>query len=492
MKKNLLKSNKKNNNIIMIQIKSIPEVDLNQKITKFNGFNIIELNEDDDNNNIDKDYFSKDLENEFENLSEKEISRLKNIANKCENYYYMNQQGDTIINEPCFKCRGNFFNSKDLLYFVNRKDLLSYLKYAFYFLKKIIFINHQNYSNNKYDLEKCDSNYLINWKFFIPKTMCRICFMEVINMENFIGNLKNIFCDIDKIDLIKIKNKGFSSRFRRSNYHHKIKRKFFSSKIKNNSLNNESIKKSSKNKINENVSINNEKNYIIINKICLNDIIDLSLIKKKDESKIEVIPTNNNENNVVNNINNISNNFNMYNIINNYQINQPQIPNIFTMQNENIEKHIPKFICNKIILYIYIFTKSIINEIQKINNCLKSFSEVYKGHISLEYFNKVKSYFYQRYLNIRKNQKTAYNLFLMIHDNIHKKICNYINQLLEKEIKIEVKTQLIDFLKQLDIINKERYKLIEQYIDSTNQFNHFYFFLNQQLKEKELLISCLK
>ena len=66
MKKNLLKSNKKNNNIIMIQIKSIPEVDLNQKITKFNGFNIIELNEDDDNNNIDKDYFSKDLENEFE------------------------------------------------------------------------------------------------------------------------------------------------------------------------------------------------------------------------------------------------------------------------------------------------------------------------------------------------------------------------------------------------------------------------------------------
>ena len=95
-------------------------------------------------------------------------------------------------------------------------------------------------------------------------------------------------------------------------------------------------------------------------------------------------------------------------------------------------------------------------------------------------------------MNIRKNQKTAYNLFLMIHDNIHKKICNYINQLLEKEIKIEVKTQLIDFLKQLDIINKERYKLIEQYIDSTNQFNHFYFFLNQQLKEKELLISCLK
>ena len=130
MKKNLLKSNKKNNNIIMIQIKSIPEVDLNQKMTKFNGFNIIELNEDDDIYNLDKEYFIKDLENDLERLSEKEINRLKKIANKCENYYYMNQKEDSLINEPCFKCRGNFFNSKDLLYFLNRKDLLSYLKYA--------------------------------------------------------------------------------------------------------------------------------------------------------------------------------------------------------------------------------------------------------------------------------------------------------------------------------------------------------------------------
>ena len=474
MKKNLLKSNKKNNNIIMIQIKSIPEVDLNQKMTKFNGFNIIELNEDDDIYNLDKEYFIKDLENDLERLSEKEINRLKKIANKCENYYYMNQKEDSLINEPCFKCRCNFFNSKDLLYFLNRKDLLSYLKYAFYFLKKIIFINHQNYANNKYELEKCDNNYLINWKFFIPKTMCRICFMEVINMENIFANLKNIFCDIDKIDLIKTKNKGFLSRFRKSNFHNKIKRKLFSSKIKNNNSNIESIKKASKNNINENISIDNDKNYIIIKKSCLVDIIDLSIIKKKNEKKIEIIPNNNNnEKNIVNNINNISNNFNMYNIIN-YQINQQQITNIFKMQNENVKKTIPQFISNKIILYVYIFTNTITNEIQKINNYLKNLYEIYNGNITLE-CNQVKSFFYQRFLNITNAQKNTYNLFQLIHNDIHKKLYNYINQLLEKENKIEVKAQLIKFLNELDIIYKERHQLIQEYLNSIK----LYQFLNQ-------------
>ena len=80
----------------------------------------------------------------------------------------------------------------------------------------------------------------------------------------------------------------------------------------------------------------------------------------------------------------------------------------------------------------------------------------------------------------------------MIHDNIHIKMYNYINQLLEKENKIEVRTQLIDFLNQLDIINKERYKLIQQYIDSIQKFYQFYIILNQQLNEKENLIPFLK
>ena len=163
----------------------------------------------------------------------------------------------------------------------------------------------------------------------------------------------------------------------------------------------------------------------------------------------------------------------MYNIIN-YQINQQQITNIFKMQNENVKKTIPQFISNKIILYVYIFTNTITNEIQKINNYLKNLYEIYNGNITLE-CNQVKSFFYQRFLNITNAQKNTYNLFQLIHNDIHKKLYNYINQLLEKENKIEVKAQLIKFLNELDIIYKERHQLIQEYLNSIK----LYQFLNQ-------------
>jgi hypothetical protein len=48
----------------------------------------------------------------------------------------------------------NGFQANELLYFVKRKDLLIYLKYCFYFLKNILFIDKQIYIKNKYDLDK--------------------------------------------------------------------------------------------------------------------------------------------------------------------------------------------------------------------------------------------------------------------------------------------------------------------------------------------------
>ena len=42
MKDNSINQNKNNYNIIMIPIKSIQDVESNQKLIKFNGFNIIE------------------------------------------------------------------------------------------------------------------------------------------------------------------------------------------------------------------------------------------------------------------------------------------------------------------------------------------------------------------------------------------------------------------------------------------------------------------
>ena len=68
MKDNSIKQNKNNYNIIMIPIKSIPDVESNQKLIKFNGFNIIELNENDENNKEEKEYLNKELENDLDFL----------------------------------------------------------------------------------------------------------------------------------------------------------------------------------------------------------------------------------------------------------------------------------------------------------------------------------------------------------------------------------------------------------------------------------------
>ena len=72
-----------------------------------------------------------------------------NISNKIENYF--EKKGlNNIEDGTCFKCRIKYSNSKDLLYFLNRKELLSYLNYFFVFLNKIFFINNKNFFYNNF------------------------------------------------------------------------------------------------------------------------------------------------------------------------------------------------------------------------------------------------------------------------------------------------------------------------------------------------------
>ena len=157
------------------------------KKQSLNGFNIIELNEEEIN---------LDLISDVQSLSESEFLRMKKKAQAIEGYY-LGKGEDAKINENCFNCLMNDFQANELLYFTKRKDLLVYLRYCFYFLKNILFIDNQIYTENKYDLDKCNTNYLNGWKFFIPKTMCKGCFLQMINMEHLFGNLKTIFSDID-------------------------------------------------------------------------------------------------------------------------------------------------------------------------------------------------------------------------------------------------------------------------------------------------------
>ena len=159
-----------------------------QKQLNINQFNIIELNEEE---------LTQNYEPNINLLSENEIVKLKKKATLIENYY-SNKSEEANINENCFNCLMNNFKPNELLYFTKRKDLLSYLKYCFYFLNNILFLDKHIYLKNRYDLDKCnDPNFLSGWRFYIPKTVCRACFLRIINTENLFLNLKKIFTDID-------------------------------------------------------------------------------------------------------------------------------------------------------------------------------------------------------------------------------------------------------------------------------------------------------
>ena len=177
----------KNKNSYKLIKKLVNDDKRHQKQLNINSFNIIELNEEE---------ISPENDPDLNIFSEREIQRIKKKAISIEEYY-SNGPEDAKITENCFNCLMNNFRPNELLYFSKRKDLLTYLKYCFYFLKNILFLDYHTYIKNRFDLDKCDINYLNGWKFFIPKTVCRACFLQIINMEHLFGNLKTIFSDID-------------------------------------------------------------------------------------------------------------------------------------------------------------------------------------------------------------------------------------------------------------------------------------------------------
>ena len=207
-------SYKRKNNINRhkLPLKAFTKNNKFQKQLNINQFNIIELNEEE---------LTQNYEPNINLLSENEILKLKKKATLIENYY-SNKSEEANINENCFNCLMNNFKPNELLYFTKRKDLLSYLKYCFYFLNNILFLDKYIYLKNRYDLDKCkDPNFLSGWRFFIPKTVCRACFLRIINKENLFLNLKKIFTDIDgnsTSNIVYRVRRPQISRARKNNY----------------------------------------------------------------------------------------------------------------------------------------------------------------------------------------------------------------------------------------------------------------------------------
>jgi hypothetical protein len=179
-----------NNNVIIIPYSDNQEE--SDTSIHINGFTIIELDEEKKLNN----YLIHSFEYE-QNIGNKKEIYLKSKAKIVENYYANYLEG-VVPNVNCSKCLLDGFTSNELLYFKDRKTLISYLKYCFLYSRKSLFMNHNIYMNNKYDLFKINQSFYAGWKFGIPKTICKSCFIHIINKEYLIFNLKNIICDYDQ------------------------------------------------------------------------------------------------------------------------------------------------------------------------------------------------------------------------------------------------------------------------------------------------------
>jgi len=174
-------------NLIIIPYYDLIEEPKSNPPLYINGFSITEL--DETNEDLYQDEDIPDIET-------KKGFHLKKKADSIENYY-MNYSNEELSNVHCSKCYLNGFSQNELLYFKDRKSLISYLKYCFIFLKKNLFMDHSIYMNNRYDLFKIDQTYLIGFRFFIPKTICKSCFIQLINKEFLLSKIKNEISDYD-------------------------------------------------------------------------------------------------------------------------------------------------------------------------------------------------------------------------------------------------------------------------------------------------------
>ena len=177
----------------------IPYFDLIEDIPShppffINGFSITEIDETNEDLFQDEDILDIETKKGFQ---------LKRKAETIENYY-MNYSEEELSNVHCSICYMNCFVKNELLYFKDKKSLISYLKYCFIFLKKNIFTNHRIYMNNRYDLFKIDHTYYIGFHFLIPKTICKACFIQLINKEFLLSKLKNEISDYDGDNYLKL------------------------------------------------------------------------------------------------------------------------------------------------------------------------------------------------------------------------------------------------------------------------------------------------
>ena len=456
------------------------------QICEFKGFNIIELfNTDSQESN---NYLSSSLnieDNIIElkegktNLEVKEITKakLKEIEE-----YYISIYGITNINENCFKCLMNNFLSNELLYFSSKEDLFNYCKYCFISDKKIIYLDEELYKENKENFFFVNHSFLNNWRFFIPKTICKSCFMQLINKKDLINNIKNIFLDTENDSTCKTNYKNlalFSKPFRAA-FRLNSKKKCLNKKK---SKNNKNIKKIFS-KINKKIIFNSAVNYdkindiIYINKSIFNNNNNELKESNKNQKDYKFDMNNINQKKYINNIITLQGQ-NHINIINNININANN-----TINNNNLSQNYIELMIDKI--------KNAIFDLNKFKFLLKNFRESIILIIAFteEVFKKI--YLLLIYRALLKNTSILEeynNLYLNFEDKTNN-FCiqlEHLKQSLENAVNC-----VIDTYKKLNIINydnsREKLELFSkiQTLMSLIDDNIKTFYIYNELKENFL------
>ena len=540
-RKNLLTKKRSRNGSKKRESSSL-HINYNSPMVQVNGFNVIELYYAESLENKNASFDSEFEEKNIIELKEEKSNSKENNENNAEiiemtrtkakniEGYYTSKFALSEIKENCFKCLMTNFLSNELLYFNSKKDLFNYIKYCFSTKTKLLFTDEDILKDNKEKFMNANTSFINGWRFFIPKTICKGCFMEIINMKHLISNIKNIFSDTERDSLCRTNYRNyalFSPRFRAAfqlsksrNQRRQVRKKNFG-RYKNSmnnenayNMNNWTINKNKEKDYNLNTKYDKGKNVIIVDKKILDNSV-LGMLKKNTLSKNGIYLRQNINNNYKNilNENEINNNDLKINLIgeNKSSLNKSEIINnennisIQGQNNININNNITKDNINY---------ESINHNIKELFNTMKYSYEIFSCHLCnikriiffiVSYVSHSKQEIYELFLypNLAKfseileyykglfifflEQKRNLNKFFENNNEILENIDNNLNNILgeikkNNNINIKEKQSLIELIPTMLSFIKENRKLRDKIDLELNRLSDVFIYLQKLVK----------
>lgn len=418
----------------MIPFKSLMDDEPLYQNVAVDGFNILEINETNEDLLMDNNLIG---------------NNKKIFPHKTCEEYFKDIYGEIDINVTCFACSNDCFNTNELLYFKDRKDLINYLRYCFQFLKKKIFYDSSNYINNKSDLDKVDRNFLKNWKFYQEKIICKSCFMKIVNMPNLIGCLKNIFSEPQKAEIHTRPRTRKISQFLRTK-----RKKGYSSYS---TTNRRTQSKNESKKFNENVIYDNVNFNLIIFKKALVDNVNKDINEKSNVSCSQDVDNKTNEFESESNISNGKSN-DIKDNISSSSINYNNINNNTTSSQYNNNTF--KFIKNLIPSQIYWYYSDIVQNLEQL---------VSKDLCADRYLTVTRMFFDTVLANISKLNFTLYNNLININS-----FKQYLSLLSMSTLSFQQREINKQMLQEVDEVLQESIKLYYTNLSIHNQLKGLY------------------